>query len=217
MNYDPTATLHIQSLCEYVFGCPDPLAANSSSPVCPTQVLTGTISNCATTYGVSNTFVETNLIPNIECCDYQIVGAGAGCTDPNALNYSPLADEDCLGVVGGTDTSCCIYSIEGCTDPNALNFNPAATLDDSSCIYPGDYPIEGENFLDGTLVEICREPLTKEEVLMNVCQPTEIQSEVFIERGKQSVFEPNQRLGEVKTIGGLKIYGYGFYNIKEQI
>ena len=52
---------------------------------------------------------------------------------------------------------------------------------------------------------------------MNVCQPTEIQSEVFIERGKQSVFETNQRLGEVRTIGGRLIYGYGFYNIKEQI
>ena len=71
--------------------------------------------------------------------------------------------------------------------------------------------------MDGTPVQLCREPITKEEVLMNVCQPTEIQSEVFIERGKQTVFEPNQRLGEVNTIGGLEIYGYGFYNIKTQI
>ena len=66
-------------------------------------------------------------------------------------------------------------------------------------------------------MELCRDPLTKEEVLMNVCEPTEIQSEVFMERGKQSVFEPNQRLGEVTTIGGLQIYGYGFYNINKQI
>jgi hypothetical protein len=110
-----------------------------------------------------------------------------------------------------------VYAEEGCTDPSALNFNPLATIDDGSCIYSIDFPEEGTNFLDGTEIELCMEPLTKEEVLMNVCQPTEIQSEVFMERGKQSVFEPNQRLGEVNTIGGLEIYGYGFYNIKRQI
>jgi len=224
LNFDSTATIHVQSRCEYAFGCPDPLAENvrNDLPVCGDMTLQSkaneiNLNNPLLPAAIDASFVENNLIPRIECCDYQIPGTGPGCTDPNALNYSPLADEDCLGVVGGTDTSCCIYSIEGCTDPNAINFNPAATLDDSSCIYDGDYPVEGDNFLDGTPIEICREPLTKEEVLMNVCQPTEIQSEVFIERGKQSVFEPNQRLDEVKTIGGLEIYGYGFYNIKEEI
>lgn len=222
MNFNPNATLHIQTSCEYVFGCPDPLAVNASNPVCVTDQFTNGITQEVVTYyntqfansdkfdnySIDDGFVQDNLIPNIECCDYQFVGGGAGCTDPNALNYNPLAL---------TDNGSCIYNIEGCTDPTALNFNPAATSDDSSCIYEGQFPGEGTNFLDGTPIELCREPLTKEEVLMNVCQPTEIQSEVFIERGKQSVFETNQRLDEVKTIGGLKIYGYGFYNIKEQI
>ncbi len=46
-----------------------------------------------------------------------------GCTQPNALNYNPLA---------GVDDGSCI-NIPGCTDLNSANYNPAATLDDGSC------------------------------------------------------------------------------------
>ena len=67
----------------------------------------------ATYYGVTNTDISNNLIPNIECCNYEIPGTGPGCTDPNLLNYNPLLD---------TDDGSCIYNIEGCTDP-LLNFN----------------------------------------------------------------------------------------------
>ena len=48
-----------------------------------------------------------------------------GCTDSNALNYSPLAIYD--------DGSCA-YNVYGCTDPNAPNYNPSATIDDGSCV-----------------------------------------------------------------------------------
>ena len=46
-----------------------------------------------------------------------------GCTQPNALNYNPLA---------GVDDGSCI-NIPGCTDSLSANYNPAATLDDGSC------------------------------------------------------------------------------------
>ncbi len=46
-----------------------------------------------------------------------------GCTQPNALNYNPLA---------GVDDGTCI-NIPGCTDSTSANYNPAATLDDNSC------------------------------------------------------------------------------------
>ncbi|MBL7942052.1 MAG: T9SS type A sorting domain-containing protein, partial [Flavobacteriales bacterium] len=77
-----------------------------------------------------------------------------GCTDPDALNYNPLAtleDGSCLydTFAGCTDETACNYnpvaveddgsceyvSCAGCTDNEALNFDPTATIDDGSCIY----------------------------------------------------------------------------------
>jgi hypothetical protein len=55
--------------------------------------------------------------------------------------------------------------------------------------------------------------LTKNEVLLNVIDEAEIQTDVFIDRGKNSAFESIQRLNEIDNIGGLVQYGYGFFNI----
>jgi hypothetical protein len=55
---------------------------------------------------------------------YDIAGGVAGCTDPSAANFDPLAV---------TDDGSCVYA--GCTDALALNFDPIATIDDGSCIY----------------------------------------------------------------------------------
>jgi len=56
--------------------------------------------------------------------------------------------------------------------------------------------------------------LVKNEALLNVVMDTEVQSEVFIERGKNSANERVERLGEVSSIGQLTKYGYGFFNFK---
>jgi hypothetical protein len=55
--------------------------------------------------------------------------------------------------------------------------------------------------------------ITKNEVLLNVISDTEIQSDVYIERGKISPLESVNRLGEVDNIGDLEKYGYKFFNI----
>jgi hypothetical protein len=55
--------------------------------------------------------------------------------------------------------------------------------------------------------------ITKNEVLLNVIDEPEIQSEIFIERGKQSSLERVERLGEVDNIGDLEKYGYKFFNV----
>lgn len=58
--------------------------------------------------------------------------------------------------------------------------------------------------------------ITKQEVLLDFVSSPEIQSEVFIQRGKMSGFEGLQRLGEVDNLGDLQRYGYGFYKINDQ-
>lgn len=60
-------------------------------------------------------------------------------------------------------------------------------------------------------------PITKEEALMGAVFPPEVQSTVYVDRGKYSVLESIQRLGEVDNIGDIRKYGYGFFNVKSQI
>jgi len=62
----------------------------------------------------------------------------------------------------------------------------------------------------------CILPLTKLEVLMNICQRPETRSNIFIERGKVTAFEKAQRMGQINSIGELELHGYGYYKIEKQ-
>lgn len=55
--------------------------------------------------------------------------------------------------------------------------------------------------------------LTKNEALINVIDEPEVQSNVFIERGKNSGVESVVRLGEIDNINELINYGYKFFKI----
>lgn len=56
--------------------------------------------------------------------------------------------------------------------------------------------------------------ITKMEYLMNVIEQPEIQSNVFIERGKNSGMENFRRIGEVGNTGSLDNYGYKFFDVR---
>ena len=96
------------------------------------------------------------------------------------------------------DDQCC------CDTPGAINYDPACTNPD---------PILCPCFFAPEPRMGCLPRLTKEEFLMNVVQKPETYSDIFIERGKVSVFERPQRLAQVSTIGELELHGYGYYNI----
>ena len=50
-------------------------------------------------------------------------------------------------------------------------------------------------------------------MLLNMVMEPEVQSDVYVERGKNSALERVQRLGEVDSLDDLIGYGYGFFNI----
>jgi hypothetical protein len=61
------------------------------------------------------------------------------------------------------------------------------------------------------------EPIVKNDLLMNIIDEAEVQSNIFIERGKNSVLERVERLGEVDNVGDLVKYGYKFFNVNTKI
>ena len=64
----------------------------------------------------------------------------AGCTDPAAANFDPLAIDD--------DASCIF---DGCTDPTAANYDPIATNDDGSCVYCGGVTAPWSDSFEGEI------------------------------------------------------------------
>jgi hypothetical protein len=58
--------------------------------------------------------------------------------------------------------------------------------------------------------------ITKEEYLFGIVSTPEVKSDVFIDRGIVSVFEPHLILSEIKNLGELTRYGNGYYNITRE-
>jgi hypothetical protein len=99
-------------------------------------------------------------------------------------------------------------------------------ISDMNPIYTA-YTITNVNYfdyVDGTSIffepssgfteyNLTAQPITKEEVLLRVIDQPQIQTDVFVERGKNSAYERVQRLGEVDNLGDMINYGYGFFNV----
>ena len=59
-------------------------------------------------------------------------------------------------------------------------------------------------------------PITKDELLIKIQDQPQIITTVFVERGKNTVYQQIQRLGEVSTLSGLINYGYRYYTIENK-
>lgn len=72
---------------------------------------------------------------------------------------------------------------------------------------------QSSGFTDQNLTAV---PITKNETLIKVMDQPQIQTDVFVERGKNSAYERVQRLGEVDNLGDMINYGYGFFNVENK-
>lgn len=72
---------------------------------------------------------------------------------------------------------------------------------------------QSSGFTENNLTAV---PITKDEVLLKVYDQPQIQTNVFVERGKSSAYERVQRLGEVDNLGDMINYGYGFFNVENK-
>ena len=73
------------------------------------------------------------------------------------------------------------------------------------------YNILSSGFTSDMLTQV---PIVKDESLIGVVMQPEVQSNIFIERGKNTVLERIERIGEVDNIGDLEKYGYSYFNVK---
>jgi hypothetical protein len=63
---------------------------------------------------------------------------------------------------------------------------------------------------------LSQRPITKDESLLKVIDQAQVQTDVFVERGKNSAYERVQRIGEVDNLGDMINYGYGFFNVEKK-
>lgn len=58
------------------------------------------------------------------------------------------------------------------------------------------------------------QPIIKDEFLLGISSQPEVQSNIYVERGKLAPYEKIHRLGEVNNLGQLNRYGYGYFDVE---
>ena len=111
-----------------------------------------------------------------------------------------------------TGTTGCVGTVWG---PDVTNVYTAYTINNIDYFDFEDYTLYVTYSSGLTQNDLIMSAITKNEGLINVIDQPEVQTNVFIERGKQSVLEYIERIGEIDNVGDLEKYGYGFFNVKK--
>jgi hypothetical protein len=100
-----------------------------------------------------------------------------------------------------TGTTGCVGTVWG---PDPTDTYTAYTINNIDYFDYEDYTLYVTYSSGFTQNDLILSALTKNEGLLNVIDQPEVQTNVFIERGKQSVLEYVERLGEVDNVGDLE-------------
>jgi hypothetical protein len=192
-NYQPGATTGGRCFwLGWEVPCPQILVTDQSDPGYNADAYTSDGLNAPNSIGMIDSYIESSANALYPPCVYlevcpdglclynnECVECVEGCTDPNFLEFNPLATvsnpEDCITpndqIPGCTDIVACNYdpaailddgtceylSCVGCTDPTATNFCPTCTIsDDAQCCY-GELGDDGSCGTPG-----CLDPLALE-------------------------------------------------------
>lgn len=87
-------------------------------------------------------------------------------------------------------------------------------------LYYKDYS-DGFTMITGTTTGYTKEEvfntiITRNEHFLGFVEEPTIYSDIFVQRGKQSVMENNFRLGDIESIGELSVYQNEYFEIKKQ-
>lgn len=82
--------------------------------------------------------------------------------------------------------------------------------------YSSKYTMITGNTSGYTREEVFNKLITRDEHFLGFVDEPNIYSDIFVERGKESVMENNLRLGDVESIGELEIYQNEYFIIRKQ-
>lgn len=117
------------------------------------------------------------------------------------LNVPVTGNTGAQGVVFGPDQTN-TYTAYTINDILYFDFNDGTTI----------YSVESKGLISDDYILTA---ITKNEALLNVIDEPQIQSNLYVERGKISGLEVIQRLGEVDNLGDITKYGYGYFKVKK--
>jgi hypothetical protein len=123
--------------------------------------------------------------------------------DSGSLYYMDLADGYTM-ITGSVSnyrfgpTSGYTYEISG----NTINTVPYLTTSGNTTQYATEYVIN--------------HMLTRNEHFIGFIDDPTVYSDIFVERGRQGVMEPNLRLGEIDNMSELEVYGNGYFKVRKQ-
>lgn len=183
-------------------------------------------------------------IPNQQGTAYFSPLTGSWSATPSSYNFIFSGDSDCdaqtIRPAGTTPVTITGYTKSNLFDmkkygggyrtigvPFTGNTGVVGTYYGTNSRGEHTYDVNGITYVDlsdGTTIFIVQssgfaildcQPITKDETLMNVIEQPQVYSNVFVERGNNTVLEYMNRIGEVDNTGDITKYGYKFFTFQQ--